>query len=425
MRKHQEDFTEGIDWITIFMYMLLVSLGWFNIYAAVYDPAMKQSIFDFTINSGKQLIWIGCGALLCIFLILLDYKFYDAFAYIIYGLVILLLMAVLVAGKEVAGSKSWFEIGSIRVQPAEFAKFATALAVARFLGDISIRIDQRKTQMVLAGIVGLPVALIMLQGDTGSAMVFCVFMLVFYIEGMSPLLIILGLLAGVLLILSLTVDKIILVCVFTGLAAIIVGLIFLYRKYVIQPILLTVAGLAFVVTVIYSVDYVVYHVMKPHQQNRVKALINPDGDPTGYGWNVTQSKVAIGSGGFLGKGFLEGTQTKFDFVPEQSTDFIFCTIGEEHGWLGALVIIGLYVAFMFRIFYLAERQKTKMARIYGYCVACILFFHFLVNIGMTIGLFPVVGIPLPFFSYGGSSLWSFTILLFIFLNFDASKKSML
>jgi len=425
MRRQHEEFTEGVDWITVLMFVVLAFLGWCNIYAAVYDPSLKQSILDFSINSGKQLLWLGCATILIIFLMLIDHKFYDAFAYIIYGLVMLTLVAVLIFGREVAGSKSWFEVGSFRIQPAEFAKFSTALAVARYLGDITIRIDQKKTQMVLAGLVGLPVALIMLQGDTGSAMVFCTFFIVFYLEGLTPLPIIMGLISGFLLILALLVEKIYLVIGFSTIASFIIGGIVFYKRHVVQPIITVVACLAFIIGVIYSVDYVVYNVMKPHQQGRVKALINPDGDPTGYGWNVTQSKVAIGSGGFWGKGFLQGTQTKFDFVPEQSTDFIFCTIGEEHGWFGTLVVISLFVAFMFRLLYLAERQKIKMARIYGYCVVCIFFFHFIVNIGMTIGLFPVVGIPLPFFSYGGSSLWSFTILLFIFLNFDASKKQML
>jgi rod shape determining protein RodA len=423
--RNNDAFTEGIDWMTVLLYITLATLGWFNIYAAVYDPELNQSIFDFNYSSGKQLLWIGCSFILIAFLILIDYKFYDHFAYIIYGMVILLLMAVLVAGKEVAGSKSWFEIGSIRVQPSEFAKFATALAISKYLSDLTLKLDQKKTIMILAGIIGLPVGLIMLQGDTGSAMVFSVFIVVLFIEGLTPIPIIVGLSSGVLLILALLVEKTHLTIGFSVLALIIIGLIFLYKKYVIKPIILVIIGYAFIIGVIYSVDYVVYHVMKPHQQNRVKALINPDGDPLGYGWNVTQSKIAIGSGGFLGKGFLEGTQTKFDYVPEQSTDFIFCTIGEEHGWIGTFTVISLFVVFMLRLFYLADKQKNRMARIYGYCVACIIFFHFLVNIGMTIGLFPVVGIPLPFFSYGGSSLWSFTILLFIFLNLDASKSHVL
>jgi rod shape determining protein RodA len=279
--------------------------------------------------------------------------------------------------------------------------------------------------LVLAGIIGLPVGLIMLQGDTGSAMVFSVFIVVLFIEGLTPIPIILGLSAGVLLILALLIDKTYLTIGFSAIEVLILLYLFYLKRHLLKRIAISILAYGFIIGVIYSVDYVVYHVMKPHQQNRVKALINPDGDPLGYGWNVTQSKIAIGSGGFFGKGFLEGTQTKFDYVPEQSTDFIFCTIGEEHGWIGTLTVISLFVVFMIRLFYLADRQKMRMARVYGYCVASIIFFHFLVNIGMTIGLFPVVGIPLPFFSYGGSSLWSFTILLFIFLNLDASKSHVL
>jgi rod shape determining protein RodA len=423
--RNNDGFTEGIDWMTVLLYITLTTFGWLNIYAAVYDPELNQSIFDFNYSAGKQLLWIACSMILIAFLILIDYKFYDAFAYIIYGVVILLLMAVLVAGKEVAGSKSWFEIGSIRVQPSEFAKFSTALAIAKYLSDISLRLDQKKTMLVLAGIIGLPVGLIMLQGDTGSAMVFSVFIVVLFIEGLTPIPIILGLSAGVLLILALLIDKTYLTIGFSAIEVLILLYLFYLKRHLLKRIAISILAYGFIIGVIYSVDYVVYHVMKPHQQNRVKALINPDGDPLGYGWNVTQSKIAIGSGGFFGKGFLEGTQTKFDYVPEQSTDFIFCTIGEEHGWIGTLTVISLFVVFMIRLFYLADRQKMRMARVYGYCVASIIFFHFLVNIGMTIGLFPVVGIPLPFFSYGGSSLWSFTILLFIFLNLDASKSHVL
>lgn len=423
--RNNEAFTEGIDWMTVLLYITLATLGWFNIYAAVYDPEVNQSIFDLNYNSGKQLLWIGCSFILIAFLILIDYKFYDAFAYIIYGLVILLLMAVLVAGKEVAGSKSWFEIGSIRIQPAEFAKFSTALAIAKYLSDVTIKIDSKKTIMVLGGLIALPAGLIILQGDTGSAMVFSAFIIVMFIEGFTPMPIILGLSSGILLILALSFDKLYLTISFSVIAALAIVLIFFYKKYVITPIIYVLLGLSFIIGTIYSVDYVVHNVMKPHQQGRVKAFLDPESDPLGAAWNVTQSKIAIGSGGFFGKGFLEGTQTKFDYVPEQSTDFIFCTIGEEHGWLGTFTVIALFVIFMLRLLYLADRQKMRMARIYGYCVACIIFFHFLVNIGMTIGLFPVVGIPLPFFSYGGSSLWSFTILLFIFLNLDASKSHVL
>ncbi|HEY9487172.1 MAG TPA: rod shape-determining protein RodA, partial [Chryseosolibacter sp.] len=270
--------------------------------------------------------------------------------------------------------------------------------------------------------IGIPMFLILLQKDTGTALVFTVFVLVFFREGMSPFIILIGLACAAIFVLTLLVDN--QYYLYLGVGALLILAILMGRKKFKRIALLTVGALS-IVMLIGSVDYIVTDVLKPHQQNRIKALINPDADPLGFGWNVTQSKIAIGSGGFSGKGFLEGTQTKFDFVPEQSTDFIFCTIGEEHGWIGSLFTIALFMLLLLRIVFLAERQKNKFSRVYGYSVACILFFHFAVNIGMTIGLFPVIGIPLPFFSYGGSSLWGFTILLFIFLKLDAHRMQVL
>ncbi len=419
--RRDEELTKSIDWTTVWLFAIMVVLGWLNVFAAVYDPELKQSIFDFSLNSGKQLVWIFTTIVLITFILLIDYKFWDTLAYAIYGLVIISLIAVLVLGKEVAGSKSWFEIGSIRIQPAEFAKFATSLAIAKFLSGTYVKMEQIKTQLIGLIIIGIPVGLIILQGDTGSAMVFTAFLLVFFIEGMAPWLILMGLGGGILLILTLLIKPIYLYISFSVIAFI--GILLLRRKSL--PIIsLIIFALVFSIAFSSSVDYVIKH-LKPHQQNRIMSLVDPDADPLGAGWNVTQSKIAIGSGGFIGKGFLQGTQTKFDFVPEQSTDFIFCTIGEEHGWIGSFLLLGLFVTLFFRLIFLAERQKTRFARVYGYSVVCIMFFHFTVNIGMTIGLFPVVGIPLPFFSYGGSSLWSFTILLFIFLNLDANRRLIL
>lgn len=419
--RRQDDIIGNIDWLTIILFLLLVFMGWLNIFAAVYDENAHKSIFDLSLNSGKQLMWIGTTLVLIIVIMLVDYKFYDSFAYIIYGAVMLLLIFVLLFGREVAGSKSWFEIGSFRLQPAEFAKFACALGVAKYLGDSSVKMDRLKHQIISGIIVAIPVVLIMLQGDTGTAMVFSMFMVVFYREGMSPVLIILGLSAGIIFTLTLLMDQTVLI----SSIAIISAVLILLNRRSFKKIFIIAAGAALVVGVVISVDFIITDVMKPHQQNRVKALINPEADPLGFGWNVTQSKIAIGSGGLMGKGFLEGTQTKFDFVPEQSTDFIFCTIGEEHGWVGSVILITLFVALLLRILHIAERQKSRFARVYGYSVACIMFFHFGVNIGMTIGLFPVVGIPLPFFSYGGSSLWSFTIFLFILIKLDAHRTQML
>lgn len=420
--KRQDDITASkLDWLTIMLYALLTILGWLNIYAAVYDEQLHSTIFDISLNSGRQLIWIGTSVLLIIAIMVIDFRFYNSFAYFFYGFVILLLILVMLFGTEVAGAKAWFEIGPFRIQPAEFAKFSTALAVAKYLESNTIKIDKAKDLFVLGAIIALPALFILLQNDTGTALVFAAFVLVLYREGLSPIFLILGIVGIVIFVLTLMVDEVYLMIAIGVLTLLIIGI----GKKTTKRIVTVVSGAVLVLGIIFSVDYVVDNVLQPHQQNRIKALINPNADPLGYGWNVTQSKIAIGSGGLTGKGFLEGTQTKFDFVPEQSTDFIFCTIGEEHGWVGSLVLISLFVGLLLRIVYLAERQKSRFARAYGYAVVSILFFHFLVNIGMTIGLAPVIGIPLPFFSYGGSSLWSFTILLFILVKLDAHRMQML
>ncbi|MBL6446543.1 rod shape-determining protein RodA [Fulvivirga sp. 29W222] len=420
--RRSDSIVSKLDWVTILLFFLIVILGWLNIYAAVYDESAAQNIFSTTLNSGRQLIFIAASVVLIITILVVDFKFYDTFGYFIFGGIMFLLIFVLVFGREVAGSKSWFEIGAFRLQPSEFAKFATALAVSKFIGTSGFRMDNMKNQVVLFGIIGLPVILIMLQGDTGTAMVYSIFLFVFFREGMSPMLLLLGAAASVIFILTLLVPNHL--YLYIGIVSI-AGLVIFFGKRTPKRIVLVIAGALLVTGVIKSVDYVISDVLKPHQQNRIKALINPDADPLGYGWNVTQSKIAIGSGGFSGKGFLKGTQTKFDFVPEQSTDFIFCTIGEEHGWIGSLILISLFVTLLLRLIFIAERQKWRFARVYGYSVACILFFHFAVNIGMTIGLFPVIGIPLPMFSYGGSSLIGFTILIFIFLKLDAHRMQVL
>ncbi|GAA0188527.1 rod shape-determining protein RodA [Fulvivirga kasyanovii] len=420
--RRSDSIVSKLDWATVLLFFLIVILGWLNIYAAVYDESAAQNIFSTTLNSGRQLMFIAASVVLIIAILVVDFKFYDTFGYFIFGGVMFLLIFVLVFGREVAGSKSWFEIGVFRFQPSEFAKFATALAVAKFIGTSGFRMDHLKNQAVLFGIIGLPVILIMLQGDTGTAMVYSIFLFVFFREGMSPMLLLLGTAAGIIFILTLLVPNHL--YLYIGIVSI-AALVIFFGKRTPKRITLVVVAALLVTGVIKSVDYVISDVLKPHQQNRIKALINPDADPLGYGWNVTQSKIAIGSGGFSGKGFLKGTQTKFDFVPEQSTDFIFCTIGEEHGWIGSFILIALFVTLLLRLIFIAERQKWRFARVYGYSVVCILFFHFAVNIGMTIGLFPVIGIPLPMFSYGGSSLIGFTILIFIFLKLDAHRMQVL
>lgn len=411
-----------LDWTAVLLYMALVLFGWINIYAAVYDADVNQTIWDLSLNSGRQLLFIVASAIIIVAIVVVDMRFYETFAYLMYGLIIFLLILVIVVGKEVGGNKAWLGIGSFGVQPSEFAKFATALAVAKFIGSVGFKMDSLRNQMILFLMIFLPMALILIQKDTGTALVFTAFVLVFYREGMSPFLLIVGICAAAIFVLTLLVTNKIYLHI--GIAALLVLLVVFGKKKFSRIAFLTLGALI-ISGVIESVDYVVTDVLKPHQQNRVKALINPDADPLGFGWNVTQSKIAIGSGGFTGKGFLKGTQTKFDFVPEQSTDFIFCTIGEEYGWLGSLVTIGLLLALQLRILYLAERQKNRFARSFGYSVASIFFFHFAVNIGMTIGLFPVIGIPLPFFSYGGSSLWGFTILLFVLLKLDSHRGEVL
>lgn len=410
---------QNIDWVTVLLYFLLVALGWMNIYAAVYSPDNVVNIMSFDINSGKQLVWIAASLLLIVVLLVVDYKVYEHLAYPIYGAIILLLLVTLAVAEPIAGSRSWLDLGGgIRLQPAELAKFATALAASKFLSTISLRQQNFKDQMKLAAITLLPPAIIILQNETGSALVFAAFILAYFREGMSPLILIIGGSVAAIFILTLLIPKLYLILALTVLLALATWLDYrLLRRY---KTMIALWGV--IVGMIFSVDFFVNNVLQPHQQNRIKALINPEADPLGYGWNVTQSKIAIGSGGFWGKGFLEGTQTKFDFVPEQSTDFIFCTIGEEQGWVGSTVLIALFVLLLIRIVRVAERQKSVFGRTYGYCVASIIFFHFLVNIGMTIGLAPVVGIPLPFFSYGGSSLWSFTILLFILIAIDANRS---
>jgi rod shape determining protein RodA len=421
MLKQQDNIkTQSIDWLTVGLYLAIVFLGWLNIFAVTYEP--DQSILDPDLNAGRQLLFILGSLFIIAAIMIIDRQFYETFAYIIYGLLLFVLLLVPIIGKEVGGNRAWLGIGSFGIQPSEFAKFATALAVGKFIGTIGFKIDNLRNQVILFVMIGAPMLLTLAQKDTGTALVFTIFTVVFYREGMSPFLILLGLAAGVIFVLTLLVENHL--YLYAGIVVILGFLIFTGKKKFKRIAVLTAGALA-IGAMILSVDYIVRDVLKPHQQNRVKALINPDADPKGFGWNVTQSKIAIGSGRFLGKGFLQGTQTKFDYVPEQHTDFIFCTIGEEHGWVGSLFTITLFIALMLRVIFLAERQKHRFARVYGYSVACILFFHFAVNIGMTIGLFPVIGIPLPFFSYGGSSLWGFTTLLFILIKLDAHRMQVL
>ena len=419
MRKQQSIF-QNIDWIIVGIFLALMLIGWVNIYAAVYNEE-HNSILDITQNYGRQLIWIVTSLALAVIILVIDGKFFEAFAYYIYILVLLILVAVLLLGREVAGSKSWFEIGAFRVQPAEFAKFATNLALAKFLSTMNINMRDLKTKGVAGTIILIPIGLILLQNDTGSALVFTSFIFVLYREGLSQNFLIIGFFAVLLFVLALMISKIMILSVLGGIGAVAILLLRKTKRNIITVLVIMMLASS----VVFSVDYFFHNVLEPHQKQRINVLLGKDTDLKGAGYNVNQSLIAIGSGGLIGKGFLNGTQTKFDFVPEQSTDFIFCTVGEEWGFLGSLVVIGLFTALFYRIVFIAERQKSHFTRIYAYGVASILFMHLMVNIGMTIGLLPVIGIPLPFLSYGGSSLWSFTILLFILVKLDSYRTFIL
>lgn len=410
---------QSVDWGTVLLYLLMVTVGWLNIYAAVYDAEAQKSIFDLSLNSGKQLLWIVSSFLIVFVILLIEYRFFEAFAYILYAIMILVLISVIFLGRDIQGSRSWFDFGFFRIQPAEFAKFITALAIAKYIDEPNRKVENPKTYLVLFAMIFLPAAIIILQNETGSAIVFAAFVLVLHREGLPSFFIATGISLGILFVLTLFFREYLwwLVGGMVGLG--VFSLLFIDKnvRNITIVAILTGAAIFFVM----SVEIIISKVLKPHQQKRIEVLINPDSDPMGGGWQITQSKIAIGSGGLTGKGFLQGTQTKFDFVPDQSTDFIFCTVGEEHGWLGSVFVIALFVGLIYRIIYLAERQRSRFARVYGYSVAAIFFFHFAVNISMTIGLFPIIGIPLPFFSYGGSSMWSFSILLFILLKLDAHR----
>ena len=469
MNSRSNNLLANIDWVSILLYLLLVLIGWINIYAAVYDEN-HSSILDISQKYGKQLIWIGAAFVLAFLVLLTDSKFFTTFSMVIYGIMIFLLIAVLFLGTETKGARSWFEVGDFRIQPAEFAKFATNLAIAYVMSRHNFKVMRFSSLLTIGLILALPAGLIILQNDTGSALVYSSFILVLFREGLHGSILLLCFVAAAIFIMALLYTP------FTVLLVIIGGTLiaFYYYRHDIRELfqiilfigcgfglfalikwmlnlsisdyyMLLIVYVITSITAIYpiykrkmknmitllliswlcvgaapSVNYAFDH-LQPHQQDRINELLGIKVDPKGTGYNVTQSKIAIGSGGLLGKGFLQGTQTKLNFVPEQSTDFIFCTVGEEWGFIGSTLVIVLLTVFILRIIKLAERQRSSFSRIYGYGVASILFFHVAVNIGMTIGMAPVIGIPLPFFSYGGSSLWSFTILIFIFLRLDANR----
>ena len=409
-----------IDWWLLLIYLALVIIGVTTIYAAAYNES-HPNIFDMSQHYGKQALFLGVSVFMGLIIMLIDAKFFNTFAYVIYGLSILTLLYVLVAGSTIAGSKSWIQIGGFSFQPSEFAKFGTALAVAHYLGGINTDFSKYKTQMIAYAMVLFPMMLVLLQGDAGSALVFLVFILVFYREGMSGNILLIGLGAVLLFLLTLWLSK---WYVMIGLLVVFAILMFFIERSK-KNIWKMIAVFAVSVMFVFSVDFFFYKVLKQHQRTRINIILGIEKDTRGVGYNLHQSKIAIGSGGFSGKGYMQGTMTKYNFVPEQHTDFIFCTIGEEFGWLGSLVLLSLYLALLIRIIMLAERQRSPFSRIYGYAIASIIFFHLMVNIGMTIGLMPVIGIPLPFLSYGGSSLLMFSLMFFVFLKQDANRMNIL
>ncbi|HAG15856.1 MAG TPA: rod shape-determining protein RodA [Bacteroidales bacterium] len=419
MRERKSIF-HNLDWYLVGFYLLFVFMGLISIYAAVYNPE-SPSILDRSQLYGIQFVWIMSSLLLATIILMLDVKIFSSFSYLIYGVSMLMLILVLLFGKVISGSKSWFHIGGASLQPAEFAKFATNLALASFLSNLDNNLKTAKTVFIAGFILLIPTALILLQNDTGSAIVYVSFILVLYREGFSGNFLILGFVTAILFVFTLMVGKYLVL----GIIAAITIVLFLITQKA-RKNLFTLFGLfAVIVAFVFSVDYAFENILQDHQKERIEILLGKKTDLKGAGYNVHQSLIAIGSGGFAGKGFLQGTQTKYKFVPEQSTDFIFCTVGEEWGFLGSSLFVFLYLGFLVRLLYAAERQRSAFSRIYGYGVASILFFHMAVNVGMTIGLAPVIGIPLPFFSYGGSSLWAFTILLFIFIKMDSYRLELL
>lgn len=483
MAYRKDSIWKTVDWWTIALYVILVMCGWLSVCGASYDYG-DPDFFSLSTRAGKQLMWIGCSFGLGFVLLMIEERFYDTYAYLIYGILLLLLFGTIFNPHEIKGSRSWIVLGPVSLQPAEFAKFATALALAKYIGEYTFSMEKGKNLMMALGIILVPMVLIVCQKETGSALVYLSFFLVLYREGMTGAVLFSDICAVVYFIVGIRFSEVMmpdectswgdfsvmtLIVIFSallvkaygknysrafgyillaGLGTILLGVLF--SLYVIPYDVAVLQAFVFLALCIYlvylflrerlrsylyilffalgsvgffySADYVFNDVLEPHQQVRIKVLLGMEDDPTGAGYNVNQSKIAIGSGGFLGKGFLNGTQTKLKYVPEQDTDFIFCTVGEEQGFVGASAVILLFSVFIWRLIWLAERQSSRSGRVYGYCVLSVFFFHLFVNVGMVLGLTPVIGIPLPFFSYGGSSLWGFTILLFVFLRIDASRE---
>lgn len=479
MNDRKTEIWKSVDWFTILLYMILVVAGWFSICGASYEFD-NVGLFDLAGRPGSQLLWMGLSVALIFVILMLESDFFDVFANLIYAAVIVLLIATIFLAPDIKGSRSWLVMGPIRLQPAEFAKFATALAVAKLMNSYGFKLTTFKNFSITLALIFVPMICILLQKETGSALVFLAFFLMLYREGMSGYILLSGVCAVIFfvtsmkfadvtvgitamgdLLVSLLILLITLVLIqverkdgrallfilagtvtaFLGgyitslfvpvdfswigmgmVLAVSVYLVYLsMRNWVWQYVMIAVFALGSL-AFMFSVEYVFSDILEPHQQVRIKVSLGLEDDPSGAGYNVNQSKIAIGSGGFTGKGFLNGTQTKLKYVPEQDTDFIFCTVGEEQGFVGSTAVLIVFCALILRLIVLSERQASPFNRVYGYSVASIFIFHLAINIGMVTGLTPVIGIPLPFFSYGGSSLWGFTILLFIFLRLDASRR---
>lgn len=422
MERRTNNIFKYIEWKLIFAYLFLVLVGWISIYAAVYDGE-HSSIWDFSCRYGKQMIWIAASLVIALFVLVTDPKFFSQTSYLAYAVCIIMLLIVLVVGSTTKGARSWLGIGDFGIQPSEFAKIGTALALAKFLSAINVDMNNWQTKLTAIGIVFLPMTMVLLQNDTGSALVFLSFIFVLFREGLSSYVLILGAGAIVLFVLALLLNPYILIISLAIIA--LISYLIIHRRNRKAKFIYFFGIFVFCSLVVLGVEFGYNEVLESHQKDRIEVLLGKKQDYKGVGYNVNQSKIAIGSGGMFGKGFLQGTQTKFNFVPEQDTDFIFCTIGEEWGFVGSAIIVFMFVWLCVKIIKVAERQRSNFARIYGYGIAGIIFFHFFVNIGMTIGLLPVIGIPLPFISYGGSSLWAFTLMLFIFIRQDASRGELM
>lgn len=404
------------DWITIGLYIALVVIGWINIYSA--SLGESETYFDFSQIYGKQLIWIALSIVLVIFILAIEAKFYEKFSSVIYVISLITLLGLFVFGRTIAGATAWYDFGGFSIQPSEFAKAATSLALAKYVSDIQTDMKDFKNQLMAFVILAIPGFLILIQPDPGSALVYAAFIFPLYREGIHGVYLLYGLFATILFVSTLAFGA---VWVTIGILVVMGTILFVKRHQrpnIIGHILVTIIGIALA----FSVNYIFHNVFDQHHRDRFDIVLGKEVDPRGIGYNTHQSEIAIGNGGWFGKGWTQGTQTKGSFVPEQHTDYIFSTVGEEWGFLGSIVVVLLFMALILRVIVRSEKQKNQFARVYGYCVAAILFLHFFVNISMVLGIFPTVGIPLPFFSYGGSALWGFTILLFIFVKLDAANS---